>query len=134
MIEKKSGYIWVSWDLVIERCFMYHHGQAVRHGNEVGTSMFRPSLIKVVSGCQGRSLQALEIIFIIFKTKLPRIFANDLDILPTKSGKTLAGHFTKGRREVNKVDAGEELRNVDKFGHCLNVPTSTSTHLGLLLA
>lgn len=92
--------------------------------------MLRATVIEITRRrTSGRRLQPRETSFVVLEAELPRILANHPDIGPTKPGKSLTGYFAERRRKVDKVYAGEELGDVDKLGHGLNVPSSPSANL-----
>jgi hypothetical protein len=55
--------------------------------------------------------------------------AHDLYILPPKTFESLSSHFAEGRREIDQVNAREELGDIDEFGHCFDVPACATTNL-----
>jgi hypothetical protein len=51
----------------------------------------------------------------ILKAECPCVLAHNLHILPAKTFESFSSNLTEGRREVDQVHAGEELRDVDIF-------------------
>lgn len=72
---------------------------------------------------------SLERWLVIFQAKLSGILADDLDIVPAQPCKALASDLAQRRGEIDQVDAGEEIGDVDEFGHCLDVETGAATDL-----
>lgn len=108
----------------------HNHGQAVRHGDEIRTSMLGLLLGEVAHDRRvRRDAVTWKVILIILQAELSRVLANDLDIAPAKSFETLSSNLTERGGEVNKVDTGKELGDVDEGGHGLNVPARSSTDL-----
>jgi len=66
---------------------------------------------------------------VILKAECSRILAHHLHIAPAKARKSLSSYLAKGGREVDKVNAGEELRHINVFGHCFDVPACAATDL-----
>ena len=65
----------------------------------------------------------------VFQSELASILANDLDILPAQSVKTLPSDFAQGRGEIDEIDTGEEVRDIDEFSHSLDVEASATANL-----
>ena len=65
----------------------------------------------------------------ILKSEKSRILANNFHIVPSKADKSLTRHFAERGREVDKVDAGEEIGDGYVFGHSLNVVACPTTNL-----
>jgi hypothetical protein len=65
----------------------------------------------------------------ILKAEGSRILADNHHIFPPQTCKSLPSYFAEGWREVNKVNAREELRNRDKIRHRFDVPASTASNL-----
>jgi hypothetical protein len=117
---------------LISRAWTYDHGQAVREGDEVGTADAGALAVEVAgalgAGAGDGSLGAL--LLMVLETERPGVLADNLDVLPAQAGEALSGDLAEGRGEVDEVDAGEELRDGDEFGHGLDVPAGTATDLG----
>jgi hypothetical protein len=62
-----------------------------------------------------RNKDTRSIIFVIFKAECPCVLAHNLHILPAKTLESFPSHLAEGGREVDQVNAGEELRDVDVF-------------------
>lgn len=65
----------------------------------------------------------------ILEAEGPRILADYFYIVPTKTCESLLRYFTKRRRKVDKVNAGEEFGDIDVFGHRFDVPTCAASDL-----
>lgn len=92
--------------------------------------MLRPLLVEVAQdrGAKGVAM-AWKTIFMILQAELPRVLADDLDIGPAQPLEALTRNFAERGREVDKIHAGEELRDIDVFGHGLNVPSCATANL-----
>ena len=66
---------------------------------------------------------------VVLETESARVLADDLDIGPAETLEAFAGDFAQGRREVDEVDAGEELGHGDELRHGLDVPASAAANL-----
>lgn len=92
--------------------------------------MFRTLLLEVTKNRRTeRILSWAHARFIVLKAEFARVLADDGDILPSQSVKSLSSDFAQGGRKVDKVDTGEEVGNIDKAAHGLNVPPGAATNL-----
>lgn len=110
----------------------YNHGKTVRHGDKVSTASLGP-LLPQIAESRGTKwvLRSGNAILVVLEAELASIFTDDRDVVPSKPGESLAGDFTKRRREINKVDSREEFRDIDVLAHGFNVPASTAADLFL---
>ena len=74
-------------------------------------------------------LMSLNITLIVLEIEVPRVFADDLDIVPAESRKPIARDFAQRGREVDQVYCGEELGHLNELGHGLNIPSRAPAHL-----
>lgn len=105
----------------------YNHGQAVGHGDEVGTTHAGAARLVGIHG--GDLVRPDHRRLVVFEAEGTGILAHDLHVLPAQAGEPLPGDLAERGREVNEVDAGEEFGHRDELGHSLNVPASSSTDL-----
>ena len=92
--------------------------------------MLRPLGLEVaVTGGPHRSAVAREIILIIFEAELPSVLTNNLDVLPAEPFEAFPRDFAERGREIDDVDAREELGDVDEARHGLNVVARATTNL-----
>lgn len=120
---------WPQFSMVVS----YNHGEAVRHGDEVSATMLRTLLFEVAQSRRAQQvLLGRHSIFIILKSELAGVLAYNGDIVPAKALKTLASNLTKRGREVDEVDTGEKLGDVDVLAHGFNVPAGTTANLGMI--
>lgn len=110
--------------------YTHNHGEAVGHGEQVGSSMLRTPLSEIA---QGRGTQRTpccrHATLVVFQSEFASIFADNRDIVPAKSFEAFASDLAKRWGEVNEIDAGEERRHIDELGHGLDIPASASANL-----
>lgn len=78
---------------------------------------------------RGLLVSSIKTILIVFESEFSRIFADDFYVLPSEPCEPLSSYATEGRGEIDQIDAGEELWDVDELGHGLDVPSRSATNL-----
>lgn len=114
---------------MVELGITYHHRQTIGHSNEISTAVGGPLLREVAQARRAGALP-LKSWFMVFKAKLPGVFADNSHVLPTKALEPPSGNFAEGWREVYKVDTIEKGRHIHKLCHRLDVETGPASNLG----
>jgi hypothetical protein len=117
---------------LISRAWTYDHGQAVREGDEVGTADAGALAVEVAGALgagAGDGAVGLDGLLVVLEAEGAGVLADHLDVGPAKALEALAGDVAEGGREVDEVDAGEELGHRDELRHGLDVPSCTAANL-----
>jgi hypothetical protein len=120
--------------IYVKREITHNHGKAIRHGDQVCATTLRALLLEVAQhrGAQ-EILSRRHAVLVVLQAKLASILADNSNILPAKSLKSLPGNLAKRRREVDEVDAREEFGDVDVLLHGFNVPAGAAANLDELV-
>jgi hypothetical protein len=65
----------------------------------------------------------------VLQAELPRVFTDNLHVLPSQSFKSLASYLAQRWGEVDEVDARKESRDIDKLRHGLDIVAGATTNL-----